>query len=89
MIGGLIGSALLLWIALGAEAILRKEAMGFGDVKLLGAIGAFCGWQGAVFAIFGGAVLGMLGLLLVGCLLIATGKLRWTAVLDLQGAKMP
>jgi leader peptidase (prepilin peptidase)/N-methyltransferase len=50
-------------VALVAEVILRKEAMGFGDVKLMGAIGAFCGWQGAVFAFFGGAVIGCLLLL--------------------------
>jgi leader peptidase (prepilin peptidase)/N-methyltransferase len=56
--GMLIGSGLVLWIALVAEALLKKEAMGFGDVKFVGAIGAFCGWQGAVFAIFGGAVVG-------------------------------
>lgn len=56
--GLLIGSGLVLWIALIAETLLRKEAMGFGDVKFVGAIGAFCGWQGAVFAIFGGAVVG-------------------------------
>ena len=34
--------------------------MGFGDVKFVGAIGAFCGWQGAVFSVFGGAVVGTL-----------------------------
>lgn len=56
--GTLIGSGLVLWIALLAEVVLRKEAMGFGDVKFVGAIGAFCGWQGAVFAVFGGAVVG-------------------------------
>jgi leader peptidase (prepilin peptidase)/N-methyltransferase len=56
--GLLIGSGLVLWIALIAETLLRKEAMGFGDVKFVGAIGAFTGWQGAVFAIFGGAVIG-------------------------------
>lgn len=60
-IGGLIaGSGLLLWIALPAEVLLKKEALGFGDVKLIGAIGAFCGWQGAVFAIFAGAIVGAL-----------------------------
>lgn len=58
MQGLLIGSGLVLWIALLAEAVLKKEAMGFGDVKFVGAIGAFCGWQGAVFAVFGGAVVG-------------------------------
>ena len=58
IIGLLIGSALVLWIALLAETILRKEAMGFGDVKFLGMIGAFCGWQGAIFTVFGGAIVG-------------------------------
>ena len=58
--GMLIGSAVVLWIALIAEVVLKKEAMGFGDVKLMGSIGAFCGWKGAVFSIFGGAVLGII-----------------------------
>ena len=58
VMGLLIGSALVLWIALLAEAVLRKEAMGFGDVKFVGAVGAFCGWQGAVFCLFGGAIVG-------------------------------
>ncbi len=58
VIGIFVGSALVLWIAELAEVVLRKEAMGFGDVKFLGAIGAFTGWQGGVFAVFGGAVLG-------------------------------
>lgn len=56
--GMLLGSGLVLWIALVAEVVLKKEAMGFGDVKFVGAIGAFCGWQGAVFAMFGGAIVG-------------------------------
>lgn len=56
--GLLIGSGLVLWIALLAETLLKKEAMGFGDVKFVGAIGAFCGWEGAVFSIFGGAIVG-------------------------------
>ena len=58
LLGLFVGSALVLWIALFAEAILRKEAMGFGDVKYLGALGAFVGWKGAVFGMFGGAMLG-------------------------------
>ena len=58
LLGLFVGSGLVLWIALFAEAILKKEAMGFGDVKFLGALGAFVGWQGAVFSMFGGAMLG-------------------------------
>jgi leader peptidase (prepilin peptidase)/N-methyltransferase len=58
--GLLVGSGLVLWIALLAETVLKKDAMGFGDVKFVGAIGAFVGWKGAVFAVFGGAVIGTL-----------------------------
>jgi leader peptidase (prepilin peptidase)/N-methyltransferase len=58
LLGLLIGSGLILWIAVTAEALLRKEAMGFADVTFLGAIGAFCGWRGAIFAVFGGAIIG-------------------------------
>lgn len=67
VIGIFVGSALVLWIAELAEVVLRKEAMGFGDVKFLGAIGAFTGWQGGVFAVFGGAVLGTIAF---ACILI-------------------
>jgi leader peptidase (prepilin peptidase)/N-methyltransferase len=58
LLGLLVGSGVVLWLAIGAEIILKKEAMGFGDVKLLGMIGAFLGWQGALFAIFAGAIIG-------------------------------
>ncbi|MDX2185937.1 MAG: prepilin peptidase [Opitutaceae bacterium] len=72
--GMLIGSALVLWIALFAEAVLKREAMGFGDVKLVGAIGAFCGWTGCITSIFGGAIIGTA---FIGCLALwqkMTGK---------------
>ena len=58
LLGLLVGSGLVLWIALLAEEVLKKEAMGFGDVKFVGMIGAFCGWQGAICSIFGGALVG-------------------------------
>ncbi len=32
--------------------------MGGGDIKLLGMIGAFCGWKGVVFSLVSGSVLG-------------------------------
>lgn len=56
--GMFIGAGLVVWIAVIAFFILKKDAMGFGDVKLVGAIGAFTGWQGAVACVFGGAILG-------------------------------
>lgn len=59
-LGALIGSGVVLWIMVISEVILKKEAMGFGDVVFMGCIGAFCGWKGALFAIFGGAMMGSL-----------------------------
>ena len=58
LLGLLVGSSLLYWIGVLAQIAFGREALGEGDVKLLGCIGAFCGWKGAVFAIFGGAFLG-------------------------------
>ena len=43
--------------ALGSR-VFRKEAMGLGDVKFLGMIGAFLGWQGALLTMFLGCVAG-------------------------------
>ena len=63
LLGMLVGSASLYWIGVLAEKALGKEALGEGDVKLLGCIGAFCGWQGALFTIFGGALIGTIMLL--------------------------
>lgn len=80
VLGLLVGSGVVLWIALLAEIVLRKEAMGFGDVKLLGAIGAFCGWQGALFSIFGGAVLGVF---------VFAGWILWRNLRGRSGAAPP
>lgn len=74
IVGVMIGSALILWIKLLAEAVLRKEAMGFGDVTFMGAIGAFCGWQGALFAVFGGAIVGSVWVGLARLWMLVAGK---------------
>lgn len=59
LVGILVGTAVIYWVGTFAEVILRKPAMGEGDWKLLGAIGAFSGWQGALFGLFGGSFLGV------------------------------
>lgn len=47
-----------------------EYAMGFGDIKLVGAIGAFTGWQGAAFSIVSAAFFGTL----VALPLLAAGR---------------
>ena len=44
MLGMLVGGGIFLLITLIGGAIAGKEAMGFGDVKLMGALGLFFGW---------------------------------------------
>ena len=48
---------LFLFISI-AEFFLKKEAMGLGDVKLMGCIGAFLGGDACLFSLFFGAILG-------------------------------
>jgi leader peptidase (prepilin peptidase)/N-methyltransferase len=50
--GVLLGGGVLYVIGTAAERILKKEAMGGGDVKLLAMIGAFTGWKGVVWTLF-------------------------------------
>lgn len=44
LLGMIVGAGILLLITLIGGAIAGKEAMGFGDVKLMGAMGLFFGW---------------------------------------------
>jgi leader peptidase (prepilin peptidase)/N-methyltransferase len=70
LIGADLGFALFAAIALFGEKILKREIMGWGDVWLLGGIGAWLGWQSLLPVILLSALQGAL----VGSLLLAFGK---------------
>ena len=54
-----MGGGLTWGVRIFGSLAFRKEAMGFGDVTLMGMIGAFLGWQAAVMTFFLGAFLGL------------------------------
>ena len=54
-----------------SKIILPQEAMGLGDVKFMGAIGAFLGWKAVIFTLI---VSSFIGGFLVGIPLVIIGK---------------
>jgi leader peptidase (prepilin peptidase)/N-methyltransferase len=58
LVGAVTGFALLWLIGFAGHLILKEEAMGGGDVKMMAMVGAFVGWQGVLLTIFLGALLG-------------------------------
>ena len=59
-LGALISYAGLWAVKFGAEKILKKPALGVGDIHMMAMVGAFLGPTGAMVTIFLGSLLGML-----------------------------
>ncbi|MFW6161838.1 MAG: prepilin peptidase, partial [Planctomycetota bacterium] len=61
------GAGVIWVLGVVGRALFRKEAMGFGDVKLMGFVGGLIGWKLVVLAVvvaaFVGAVVGLVSLL--------------------------
>ncbi|HIJ84693.1 MAG TPA: prepilin peptidase, partial [Magnetococcales bacterium] len=58
LVGVIAGGGGLWAFAWAFEKITGKVGMGFGDVKLLGMIGAWLGWQSLPFTLFFSALVG-------------------------------
>lgn len=69
-IGAAAGWGSLWLVAVIGRALFKKDAMGFGDVKLMGAIGAFFGWEAVLFVIAVSSLLGSIA----GLSLMALGR---------------
>jgi len=60
LIGLLAGGGSLYLVAVGYEALTKREGMGGGDVKLLAMIGAWLGWKSVLFTLFSASLAGTL-----------------------------
>ena len=59
----------------GTEAVVTREVMGFGSVKLMAAVGAFLGWQGVIFSLIASSLIGSV----TGIGLVAVRRREWSS----------
>ena len=77
LLGAGVGFFGTLAMALLGYVLFRKEAMGGGDVKLMGGIGALLGWEGVITTIVFGSIFGLIYSLY---LMMFKGKHRGDAI---------
>ena len=71
------GAGAIYWLGEIGSYLMRRPAMGYGDMLLMGCIGAFCGWRGTVAAMVGGAFTGLIAIVVM------------KAVLSMRASKAP
>ena len=65
VIGIITGGGIIYLIGIIGKLIFRKEAMGFGDVKLMAFLGGFFGWESTLYTFFIACFLGsIIGIIL-------------------------
>ncbi|MDH3345777.1 MAG: prepilin peptidase [Kiritimatiellaceae bacterium] len=70
LLGLAVGFGGFYGIGVVGKIVFRKDAMGFGDVKLMGGLGALFGWQAVLFILFVSSLFGSI----IGISLIAMNK---------------
>lgn len=76
-IGLVAGGGMFYIIAVLSHKILKQEAMGGGDIKMMAMVGAFMGWKAILLTTFSGSLLGSI----IGVFLMAfKGKGRRTMI---------
>lgn len=58
--GMIAGGGVVYLVGVIGKIIFKKEAMGFGDVKLMAFLGGFLGWYAIIFAFIVGCIIGAL-----------------------------
>ena len=65
VVGALVGGGIFALLYFGAILLLKREAMGFADVKLAAAAGLLLGWQKLLFAMLIASVVGSVVLVIL------------------------
>jgi leader peptidase (prepilin peptidase)/N-methyltransferase len=60
LLGAAVGFGILWLVGVAGTWMLKQDAMGGGDIKMMAMVGAFLGWKGVLLTIFLGALLGSL-----------------------------
>lgn len=60
LLGAATGALVIVALAVIGKAILKKEAMGGGDIRLLAMIGSFLGWVDVLSVLFIGSFIGLI-----------------------------
>jgi len=86
LIGACTGAGAIAIVGWLGEAILKREAMGFGDVTLMAVVGAAVGPTRALLVIFAGAALGAVAFVLV---VLPIMRLRRSALAAVDAVQSP
>ncbi|MDP8248626.1 MAG: prepilin peptidase [Candidatus Tritonobacter lacicola] len=70
VLGAVAGGGIIYFVGVAGKLVLKKEAMGGGDVKLMAMVGAFIGWRLVLLSIFLGSLFGSI----IGVMFLAMRK---------------